>query len=301
MTFPSIVLLFLSAVIGGALNAVAGGGSFFTFPALAFSGVPSVPANATSTLALWPASLASAGAYRKVLLDQDRTLLILLCITSLVGGVLGAILLIKTPSKIFQVLLPYLLLFATLLFTFSPMITTRLRKRRLEKEALTPEHPLPQELAGEASTPEHPLPQELAGEASTPEHPVQRGPGKEALTPGRLVWMCAIQLIISIYGGYFGGGIGIMMLASLAMMGLEEMHVMNAIKNVLASFINGIAIVTFIVYRIIYWPQALIMIVGSIVGGYGSALYTRKIASKYIRAFVIIVGFSMAVIFFFRA
>ncbi|HEY4386982.1 MAG TPA: sulfite exporter TauE/SafE family protein [Ktedonobacteraceae bacterium] len=256
MTLSSIVLLFLTAVIGGALNSVAGGGSFFTFPALIFSGVPSVPANATSTLALWPASLASAGAYRKELQNQDRTLLILLCITSLIGGVLGAILLIKTPSQIFQTLLPYLLLFATLLFTFSPMITARLRVRKLEKAALT---------------------------------------------PGRLIWIGAIQFIISVYGGYFGGGIGIMMLASLAIMGLEDMHVMNAIKNVLASLINGIAIVTFIVYRIIYWPQALIMIVGSILGGYGSAYYTRKIPSKYIRAFVIVAGFSMAVIFFFRS
>jgi uncharacterized protein len=255
MTLPGAVLLFFIAMVGGTLNSVAGGGSFFTLPTLIFTGIPAIPANATSTVALWPASLASAGAYSKELRGQSRTLLIVLGVTSLIGGILGAILLIETPSSFFQILLPYLLLFATVLFAFSPMITARLRLRKLEKAAITSKD---------------------------------------------LIVISLIQLIIATYGGYFGGGIGIMMLASLALMGLDNIHVMNAIKNVLASIINGVAVIIFIVYRIVYWPQALIMVVGSIIGGYGSSYYARKIDQKYIRAFVVVVGLSLSIFFFFK-
>lgn len=255
MTLPTALLLFVIAIIGGTVNSVAGGGSFFTLPTLIFAGVPAVPANATSTIALWPASLASAGAYRKELKEMNRSLLIVLAVTSLIGGILGAILLIKTPSSFFEVLLPYLLLFATVLFAFSPMITARLRLRKLEKTEMTPKN---------------------------------------------TIVISLVQLIIAVYGGYFGGGIGIMMLASLGIMGMDNIHAMNAVKNLLTSIINGIAVVIFIAYGIIYWPQALVMIVGSIIGGYGSSYYARKIDQKYIRAFVIVVGVVLSILFFFK-
>jgi uncharacterized membrane protein YfcA len=255
MSFVNALVLFLAAILGGTLNSVAGGGSFFTFPLLIFTGIPPVQANATSTVALWPASLASAAAYRRELTEQDRLFVIVLVVTSLVGGIGGALLLLHTPQSTFVFLLPYLLLMATLLFALSPTITRMVRKRKVEG-------------------------------AST------------ASRTSSIVWIAIAQFIIALYGGYFGGGIGILMLATLALMGMENIHGMNAIKTVLATCINGVAVITFIVAGAIYWPEALLMIVGSVVGGYGGAYYARKIEQRWIRLFVIVVGLSMTVYFF---
>ncbi len=257
MTLPNILLLFCAAVLGGTLNAVAGGGSFFTFPSLIFAGVPPIPSNATSTVALWPGSVASVGAYRRELAEQNRVLVIVLVGTSLIGGILGAILLLRTPASTFVVLLPYLLLAATLLFTFSGAITKRLRMRARGKE--------------------------------------------EKLSSGSLVGIALAQLVIAVYGGYFGGGIGILMLATLAMMGMDNIHVMNALKTVLTSCINGVAVVTFIIAGAVFWPQAIIMIIGAVIGGYGGAYYARKIEQKWVRLFVMIVGFGLTIYFFLTA
>jgi uncharacterized protein len=253
MTIPQIITLFIAAMLGGTLNSVAGGGSFFSFPALYFTGVLPVQANATSTVALWPASAASAGAYWRELTQVKRGLLFLLVGTSIIGGVIGAILLIYTPQSIFVQLLPYLLLLATLLFTFSKSITARLHIASIEKTRL-----------------------------SWP----------------KLTASAAAQLVIAIYGGYFGGGIGILMLAGLALMGMEDMLVMNALKNALASCINGVAIIVFIFLHAVAWPQAIVMILGSTVGGFGASYYARKIDQKWIRLFVMVVGFSLTIWFF---
>ncbi|GCE18601.1 sulfite exporter TauE/SafE family protein [Dictyobacter kobayashii] len=255
MSLLNVLLLFLVAVIGGTLNSVAGGGSFFTFPTLIFAGVPPIPANATSTVALWPGSVAGAGAYRRELKEIDRRLLIVLVITSLIGGVLGAILLLITPPSIFTTLLPYLLLIATLLFAFSGPVTRQLRLRRIERSALS---------------------------------------------VGQLVGISIAQFVIAIYGGYFGGGIGILMLATLALMGLENIHVMNGLKTLLATCINGVAVITFVVAGAVFWPEAIVMVVGAIIGGYGGAYYARKIDQKWIRLFVIVVGFAMTLYFFIK-
>ncbi len=256
MTFPQIVLLFVAAVVGGTLNAVAGGGSFLTFPALIFVGVPPIQANATSTVAIWPGSVASTGAYRRELAQQRRSLLYLMVGTSLIGGVLGAILLLNTPASTFESLLPYLLLTATLLFTFSGQITAMLHVRSI---------------------------------------------GKARISPVRLIVLSVAQFIIAAYGGYFGGGIGILMLSTLAMMGIEEnIHVLNGLKTLLASCINGVAVITFIIARAVFWPQAILMIVGAIIGGYGGAYYARKIDPKLVRYFVIAVGLTMTIYFFVR-
>lgn len=253
MTFPHILILFISAIIGGTLNAVAGGGSFFTFPSLIFVGIPAIPANASSTVALWPGSVASIGAYRSEVAQQKPGFLILMVVTSLIGGILGAQLLLNTPSSIFQGLIPYLLLTATLLFALSGPITARLRVRNVSKAQLSPR---------------------------------------------TLIIVATAQLIIATYGGYFGGGIGILMLATLAMMGMENIHVMNGLKTVLASCINGVAIIIFIAHNAVYWPETLLMIVGAIIGGYGGAYYARKIDPKLVRGFVIIVGLAMSAYFF---
>lgn len=256
MSLSTILLLFLVAIIGGTLNAVAGGGSFFTFPTLIFSGVQSIAANATSTVALWPGSLASAGAYRRELKQIERSLLIVLVVTSLIGGILGALLLLITPPSIFTTLIPYLLLLATLLFAFSGPVTQRLRLRRTEKSSLSVR---------------------------------------------QLVGMSVAQMVIAVYGGYFGGGIGILMLSTLALMGLDNIHVMNGLKTVLASCINGVAVITFIVAGAVYWPAAIVMVLGAIVGGYGGAYFARKVDQRWMRIFVIVVGFAMTLYFFVKS
>jgi uncharacterized membrane protein YfcA len=255
MSLFNMVLLLLVAFLGGTLNSVAGGGSFFTFPVLIFAGIPSIAANATSTVALWPASVAGIGAYRRDLVGLDRRLLIMMGVTSLIGGILGALLLLLTPAAIFETLLPYLLLIATLLFTFSGPVTRKLRMRRIEKAPLGTK---------------------------------------------QLISITIAQFIIAIYGGYFGGGIGILMLAALALMGLENIHVMNGLKSVLATCINGVAVVTFVLAGIVRWPEAILMVVGAAVGGYGGAYNARKIDPKLVRLFVIIVGFAMTLYFFIQ-
>ncbi|BCL82155.1 UPF0721 transmembrane protein [Ktedonobacteria bacterium brp13] len=267
MSLSNAILLFLVAIVGGTLNSVAGGGSFFTFPALTFTGVLSIQANATSTVALWPGSVASIGAYRRELAGLDRVLVITLVIASLVGGVLGAILLLRTPQSIFNVVLPYLLLIATLLFTFGGTITKTLRNRKMQrlKDA-----------------------QKLERDPD---------PGLAAVR-FHYVAIALAQFVIAAYGGYFGGGIGILMLATLGIMGMENIHGMNALKTVLASCINGVAVITFVLAQAVYWPQALVMIVGAVIGGYGGAYFARKIEQKWVRIFVIVVGFAMTLLFF---
>jgi uncharacterized membrane protein YfcA len=255
MTFPQILTLFISAVLGGTLNAVAGGGSFFTFPALYLTGVLPIQANATSTMALWPGVIASTGAYRRELAQQKRGLLFLLIGTSLIGGVLGAFLLLNTSQAIFVHLIPYLLLMATLLFTFSGPVTGRLRKRNVEKT-------------------------------------------HNSWTS--LIGVSIAQLVIAIYGGYFGGGMSILMLAALAMMGMENIHMMNAVKTLLNACVNAVAIIAFIAAGVIAWPQAILMVVGAIIGGYGGAYYARKIEQKWVRLFVIVVGFGLTIYFFWK-
>jgi uncharacterized membrane protein YfcA len=253
MTPLQALLLFLAALLAGALNSVAGGGSFISFPALITIGhVPLIPANATNTVALWPGSVASVGAYRRELAAQRRVLFSLGGI-SLLGGYIGARLLLKTPEAIFIRLLPFLLLTATLLFAFGGRVNHWLGARS-------------EQAHGHSWT-------NVAGAS-------------------------LFQLVIATYGGYFGGGIGMLMLAMLAVMGMDNIHAMNALKTVLASCINGVAVVTFILAGKVFWPEALLMIAGAIAGGYGGAHYAQKIAPRYVRRFVLLVGFGMTIYFF---
>nr|BBH89684.1 UPF0721 transmembrane protein [Thermosporothrix sp. COM3] len=262
MTFLDALVLFLAAVMGGTLNAVAGGGSFFCFPALIFTGIPPIQANATNTVALWPASIASASAYRRELKKQSLVALLLLPGSSLIGGILGAQLLLGTSQATFTQLVPYLLLLATLLFAVSPPLTRLLRKRREETQT--------------------------------------ESTGVQKHGIAALVLVAFAQLLISIYGGFFGGGIGIMMLATLSLMGMDNIHEMNGIKTVLTIIINGAAVVLFILRGAVVWPQALLMILGSIIGGYAGAYYARKIDPKYVRIFVICIGLGLSAYFFIR-
>ena len=253
LTLEFILFLFFAGVLGGALNSVAGGGSFIAFPALLFTGVPPIPANATNTIALWTAAAASGGAYRKRL-DVPRRVMTPLLAVSLIGGVVGALLLLKTPAHTFMRVLPWLTLGATLLFAFGKKLA-----------------------GGRKSVMEH--------EAST----------------GALAATTLFQLMVAVYGGYFGGGMGIVMLAMLATLGMTDIHSMNALKSVMAFVINGVAVITFIVARAVYWKHGLIMIAGGIVGGYVGAHYAQKVPQAWIRVFVVLVGAGMTVYFFWKS
>jgi uncharacterized membrane protein YfcA len=253
LNLETVLFLFFAGAMGGALNSVAGGGSFIAFPALLFTGVPPIPANATNTIALWTAAAASGGAYRKRL-DVPRRVLTPLLAASLVGGLAGAYLLLKTPAHTFMRVLPWLTLGATLLFAFGKKLAGE-RKSILEHQA--------------------------SGTA--------------------LFGATLFQLAVAVYGGYFGGGMGIVMLAMLAILGMGDIHAMNALKSLMAFVINGVAVVYFIVARAVYWRHGSVMIVGGIVGGYIGAHYAQKVPQAWIRIFVVLVGAGMTVYFFAKA
>ena len=252
MALHTIIFLFFAGALGGALNAVAGGGSFIAFPALLFTGVPPIAANATNTVALWVGVTASSGAYRKHL-DLSRRVMIPLAVTSVIGGIAGAYLLLHTPAQTFLKVLPWLMLGATLLFMFGGKLA---RSN-----------------------------QGLAHDIST----------------SSLVIASIFELIVSIYGGYFGGGVGILNLAMLAAIGMTDIHAMNALKVVLGGIINGVAVVTFIVKGAVVWRQGIVMILGAMLGGYFGAHYAQKLPPIWIRSFVIVVGIAMTVYFFWSA
>jgi uncharacterized protein len=247
------LFLFFAGVLGGALNAVAGGGSFIAFPALLFSGVAPIAANATNTVALWLGVTASSGAYRKHL-DISRRVMIPLAVTSVIGGIGGAILLLRTPAHTFLRVLPWLMLGATLLFIFG----SRLAR----------------------------------GTKSSVAHDASRT---------AIIVAALFELFAAVYGGYFGGGLGIVNLAMLAALGMTDIHAMNALKVVLGGIINGLAVVTFVIAGAVAWKQGIIMIAGAIVGGYFGAHYAQKLPQSWIRGFVIVVGTGMTIYFFWKA
>jgi uncharacterized protein len=253
LTYLNSLLLFTTAFVAGGLNAVAGGGSFITFPTLIFTGVSPIAANATNNTALWVASLASVGAYRRDL-DVERRTMLILGTTSLVGGLLGSLALLSTSADVFKKLIPYLLLVATCVFIGGESFKKWLQSFR---------------------------------QTSSP----------QAIP---LVYLVIAQLFISIYGGFFGAGIGILMLATLTFFNLKNIHAMNALKTFLGACINGIAIVPFLFAGIILWQQAILMAVGASLGGYIIASSARKVSPQIIRRFVSIVAISMTVYFFVR-
>lgn len=233
--------------LGGAINAVAGGGSFLVFPALVLTGMSPIHANATTTMALWPGSVSGAYAYRRQLgTGNDLKSLIIL---SLLGSAVGAAILLLTPEETFRDLIPWLLLAATLIFAFGKRTIEWLR---------------------------------LSGEA----------------TPLRKACARSLQLGIGLYGGYFGAGIGILMLAMLQLLGFHEIHRMNAIKTILGSAINGLAVVIFIFAGVIVWDKAGIMLIGGILGGWLGAHGAQKLPAAWVRGFVVFVGTVMTIFFF---
>jgi uncharacterized membrane protein YfcA len=253
LSLEHIIFLFFAGALGGAINAVAGGGSFVAFPALLFTGVPPVPANATNTLALWVGTTASGGAYRKQL-GIPKRVMIPLIVTSVIGGVAGAFLLIKTPAHTFLKVLPWLLLGATLLFAFGKHLTGRIS----------------------------------AG--------ISRESSNRAIAGASVFELC-----VAVYGGYFGGGLGIVNLAMLSALGMTDIHAMNKLKVILGAVINGVAAMAFVATGFILWPQAGVMTAGAVLGGYSAAHYAQKLPQAWIRRFVIAIGVLMTIYFFVRA
>jgi uncharacterized protein len=251
-----VVLLFGAAITAGAINSVAGGGGFIAFPALLFTGMPPVNANATNTVALWPGTLASTGAYRRALSWKlVRSLWPLIVITFL-GSIAGAFLLLHTPQTTFMKMVPWLLLAATVLFFFGGRITGWIKGK-------------------------------------------QRHHGEG---PGRLtvIGITLLQLCVAIYIGYFGAGVGIIMLALLAIMGMEDIHAMNGMKTLLATCGNGVAVIMFIFAHAVRWPQALLMIGGAVLGGYAGAHFAQRTNPQAVRWIIIGIGSSMTIYFFLK-
>ena len=249
----SFAVVFIAAFIAGAINSVAGGGTLVSFPSLIWVGLPSTIANATSTVALAPGSLTAMWGYRNDLSGLPRSTYALI-VPSVIGGSLGAILLVMTPTEVFDRLIPLLILFATVLFMLQEPV------QRMVK---------------------------TTGKA-------------HAGSRGWLIGALLFQFLVALYGGYFGAGIGILMLAAFGIMGFTDIHQMNGLKTFFAVCINGVAALYFIRQGMVSWPHALIMIVGASVGGLWGAGVARRIGAKAVRRIVIIVGFTMTIQLLFR-
>jgi uncharacterized protein len=250
LTLISIVLI---SAVSGVLNSIAGGGTLLTFPALVGLGISPIIANATSTVALWPGSLTSILGYRGEL-SGARRWAIGFAAPSLVGGAIGAWLLLRTPPSRFAELVPWLVLGATALFAVQPVAMRWLQVRRAERAP------------GIA----------LSDAALT------------AVLPSASI--IAWQLLIGIYGGYFGAGAGILMLAVLGFMGLTNIHRMNGLKNWGGLCMNFVAAATFALSGLVSWPIALAMAVGSMSGGYLGSLGAQRVPRGLVRVAVIVIG-----------
>lgn len=251
-----------AAAIGGAINAVAGGGTLLTFPALLWAGQPEIVANATSTVALWPGQLGSLWGYRKEV-GRDRRAIVVLALPSFLGGVIGAVLLLRTGNETFRRLVPYLILMATCLFMAQEPLSRWLRRRG-------------------------------APGASVPGTPVAAVPFRG---PSVLRWLliAGFQLMVAIYGGYFGAGIGILMLAALGLLGFTNIHQMNGLKNINGMCINGVAAFLFIVKGLVDWRLALLMAIGAVAGGYAGAGVAQRVGQRNVRRMIVLIGLALAV------
>ncbi|GLR79959.1 UPF0721 transmembrane protein [Azospirillum oryzae] len=237
-----------AAFLAGAMNAVAGGGSFLTLPALIYAGVPPVAANATGTVALLPGYASGVYGYRQDLTPVGTLSLPLLSAVSLVGGLVGAGLLLVTPDSVFRGIVPWLLLLATGLFAFGNMLAQQLRSLGLH--------------------------------------------GNGA--------MLGTLFAVSVYGGYFNGGLGILLLAQLSLFGMTDLNAMNGLKNLFSAVLTAIAVVAYAAGGAVEWPKALLMVVAAVAGGYVGARLGRKIPKPILRTGIIAVGLVMSAVFFLK-
>lgn len=254
----SLAIAASAAFGGGVINALAGGGTLLTFPALIAAGISPLAANATSTVALVPGALSSMLGYRRELAGA-RKWAVALFIPSLLGGGTGAWLLLHTPASTFDAVVPWLVLGATLLFVLQPRIMGWIRSHEhtaLDDDALT-----------------------------------RRGPAATLL---------AWQFLIGIYGGYFGAGVGILMLAALGFMGFANIHRMNGLKNWGGFCMNMVAALAFAFSGLVNWPIALVMAASATVGGYVGSRGAQRLPREWVRGAVVVIGFSSAAWLMFR-
>jgi uncharacterized protein len=244
----TIIVLTAAAFLGGALNALAGGGTLVTFPALLLAALNPIDANASSVVALFPATFAGAWSYRRSMFDVTEMNVTRLSILSLIGGLLGALLLLWTPTSVFAGLVPWLVLFATVVFAvgnFAPLDVIRRLKL---------------------------------------------GPG------GALV----AHFVISIYGGYFGGGIGFLLLAALTLFGMRNINAMNGLKMALVGMMTLASIAAFIVADVIRWQEVLPMIPAAVLGAFAAAHVAQRLDQRLIKGLVIALGAAVTCYFFWR-
>lgn len=242
------LLLVLAGLLGGSMNAVAGGGSFVTFPALVFAGLPAVAANATSTVALFPGTVASTWAYRADLRGIGGISLKVLLPISMAGGVVGAILLLVTPGSAFDLVIPWLLLLATMTFAAGRRLGDWLRGY---------------------------------------------------VTIGRLP-LLVIQFIVSIYGGYFGGAVGLMMMAVWTLLDSADLQMFAPLRTLLVSAANAMAVLCFLAAGVVRLPEMLAMMLSTIAGGYYGARFAGRLPPQILRLFVVLLSGTVTVGFFLR-
>lgn len=252
----SIALIGVAAFAAGAVNSVAGGGTFFSFPALLAVGVPPVVANASNSVALWPGSLAGAWAFRRELKRFSKSLP-MLSIVAFIGGIAGGLLLLATSNAAFSKLIPWLLLVATVLFAFSAQISALVKRWK----------------------------------------PTPSGADERHIGPGGFVF----QLVVSIYGGFFGAGMGILLLAALAIAGHEDIHELNAIKNLLTAVIYSVSVATFVAAGAVSWLAMAATLVGATLGGFYGAQLSRLVSAAALRRIVIGIGLCLSAIYFIKA
>lgn len=260
MTFTQLLLVVAAALLGGVMNAIAGGGTLLTFPALVGLGIPPINANATSTVALWPGALGSMWGYRREL-SGSRLWALGFAAPSVAGGAAGALLLLRTPPDRFSAIVPWLVLGATALFMLQRPLVARLAQR----PAMAP--------AGDTD----------AGLTRT------RPP----------LSMLLYQFGVAIYGGYFGAGVGILMLAALGFMGLRNIHRMNGLKNWGGLCMNAVAAAMFTFSGLVNWPVALAMAAGAMAGGYLGSRTAQRVPQDLVRGAVVAIGLVSGLLLFF--
>ena len=244
-----VLILATAGLVGGAMNALAGGGSFVTLPAMIAAGLPSVNANASSTVALYPGGAASAWVYRDGLTTVDGLPFIPSLVATLTGGIAGALLLVWTPSSVFDRLLPFLLLTATTMLLFGPRLAAALGGRFV----------------------------------------------------GRPATITTIQFLLGVYAGYFGGAVGLMMLAAWSLVTRADIKALNPFRVMTVTAANTVAVLCFAALGMVWWSETLALGFGAIVGGYGGAHLGRRLPAHVVRTMTIVVAVTITISFFYRA
>lgn len=259
MNLTQALILVAASFGAGIMNAMAGGGTILTFPSLIFLGLPSIAANATSTVGLLPGAMTSLFGYIDDVREQRKWLKTLF-LPSLIGGAAGSVLLLRTPEKTFAILAPLLILFATVLFIVQGFLARSAARKEIERPAAPND------------------------------------------APSQRRWTLAVvlQLGVAIYGGYFGAGIGILMLSLLGFLGLSNIHAANGIKNFFGFCINVVAASYFMIKGAVVWPVALVIVAGAATGGYAGARFAKRIGKEKARTAVVVIGLTVTAILFWQ-